>query len=130
VAQRRPGPLSLPRSERLRGRAHIQALFEQGKREECGSVAALWRRTGGSTRVAFAVSRKVDGRAVARNRARRRLREAYRRLHGVMPDGVEMVVIARGSLMERPFPSLLGDLTRVLLAVAKGAERSPERVGA
>jgi hypothetical protein len=47
-----------------------------------------------------------------------------------MPGGVEMVVIARSGLLERPFPAVLGDLTRVLQAIAKGTEGKVERVRA
>jgi ribonuclease P protein component len=79
--------------------------------------------------VAFAVSRRVAGRAVARNRARRRLREAYRRLHGVLPGGIDLVVIARGGLAERPFAAILGDVGRLLQAVARGATRAAQGVG-
>lgn len=64
-----------------------------------------------SVRVGFTASRKV-GNAVARNRARRRLRAAAAQ---VLPDhaamGHDYVVIARLETLERPFDDLLGDLT-------------------
>ncbi len=62
-------------------------------------------------RVGFTASRKV-GNAVARNRARRRLRAAAAQ---VLPDhaamGHDYVVIARLETLELPFAELLGDLT-------------------
>ncbi len=65
-------------------------------------------------RVGFTVSRKV-GNAVARNRARRRLRAAVDR---VMPTrarpGYDFVVIGRAGTLTRPFDSLVGDLTTAL----------------
>lgn len=65
-------------------------------------------------RVGFTVSRKV-GNAVARNRARRRLRAAVDR---VMPTrarpGHDFVVIGRAGTLTRPFDSLVGDLTTAL----------------
>ena len=61
-------------------------------------------------RVGLTASRKV-GPAVARNRARRRLREAMRQ---VMPAhafaGHDYVVIARKATLTRPFAALVGDL--------------------
>jgi len=61
-------------------------------------------------RVGFTVSRKVGG-AVARNRARRRLRAAA---EAVMPAHAvpahDYVVIGRAATLTRPFSALIGDL--------------------
>ena len=68
----------------------------------------------GDARIGYTASRKVGG-AVERNRARRRLREAVRR---VMPDHAagrrDYVVIARKGTLDRPFERLLGDLESAL----------------
>ena len=65
-------------------------------------------------RVGLTVSRKV-GNAVARNRARRRLRAA---VEAVMPttalDGYDFVVIGRAATLKRPFTALCGDLETAL----------------
>jgi ribonuclease P protein component len=65
-------------------------------------------------RVGFTASRKV-GIAVARNRARRRLRAAAGQ---VMPrhaaPGHDYVVIARLQTLKRPFAALLGDFEAAL----------------
>ena len=69
-------------------------------------------------RVGFTASRKV-GNAVARNRARRRLRAACSE---VMPDmgqaGYDYVLIARGETLRRPYPQLLQDLRSALARLA------------
>lgn len=65
-------------------------------------------------RLGFTTSRKV-GNAVARNRARRRLRAAARE---IMPScaraGFDYVLIGRKATLERPWQALLGDLKAAL----------------
>ena len=67
-----------------------------------------------SIRVGFTASRKV-GNAVARNRARRRLRAA---VDQIMPAharaGHDFVVIGRGATLKRPYAALVGDLRKAL----------------
>ncbi len=75
-------------------------------------------------RVGFTASRKV-GIAVARNRARRRLRAAAERvlpLHAA--PGHDYVLIARNGTITRPFAALIGDLEAALKRV--GAYREGE----
>ncbi len=65
---------------------------------------------GDAVRVGFTASRKV-GNAVARNRARRRLRAAAATVlsaHGA--SGHDYVVIARAGTLTRPYEALLDDL--------------------
>ncbi len=66
-------------------------------------------------RVGFTCSKKV-GNAVARNRAKRRLREIARL---VLPElgqsGFDYVLVGRpGVTIDRPFPTLIADLERAL----------------
>ncbi len=69
---------------------------------------------GAATRVGFTASRRVGG-AVARNRAKRRLRAAAA---AVLPHrakvGRDYVLIARGATLTRSFDDLVGDLDRAL----------------
>lgn len=60
---------------------HFVLLLAQGQRADIG-------RTG------ITVSRKI-GTAVVRNRARRLVREAMRRLPGFIPQGIDLVVVLR-----------------------------------
>lgn len=65
-------------------------------------------------RLGLTASRKV-GNAVARNRARRRLRAAAREvLTGLGRGGMDYVLIARGETGTRPYPALLEDLRTAL----------------
>ncbi len=73
-------------------------------------------------RVGFTASRKV-GNAIARNRARRRLRAVAEEILPVhAKPGRDYVIIGRVATLRRPFHALLGDLENALKRV--GAYRS------
>ena len=64
----------------------------------------------GEVGVGITVTRKIGG-AVVRNRARRRLREALRRvLPGPARPGHDYVVVARPGALKQPFAELVRDL--------------------
>lgn len=69
--------------------------------------------TPATIRVGFTASRKV-GSAVARNRARRRLRAVAAAIMPSAAPGHDFVVIARADTLTRPFPGLLADLEAAL----------------
>ena len=65
-------------------------------------------------RVGVTVSKKL-GKAVVRNRVRRRLREVYRLHESRFLPGWDIVVVARGRAVDASF----SDLTRAYLSLAK-----------
>ena len=85
-------------------------------------VQRLDRADGDATmRIGFTATRKVGG-AVARNRCKRRLREAARSLvgqHGV--PGSDYVFIARQGTADRPWERLLDDVKSALTRLATPA---------
>jgi ribonuclease P protein component len=77
-------------------------------------------------RVGFTVSRKV-GNAVARNRARRRLRAVAREtLPGQAMPGHDYVLIGRKGTLLRPYDALRGDLEAALAKL--GLRQAPVRL--
>jgi len=100
----------------LTRRAEIQTLFQQGKRIERPALIVLWRETEAPRRAAFAVTRSLRG-SVRRNRARRRLREAFRTARGAAPGWVALVVIAKRGALDEPLPALTAQLTDALGAI-------------
>jgi ribonuclease P protein component len=97
----------------LTSRAEFQALFQQGKRIDRPSLVILWRPTPRGRRAGFAVSRQIRT-AVHRNRARRRLREAYRLTREAAPPGIEAIVIAKRRVLMETFEVLKSELREAL----------------
>jgi ribonuclease P protein component len=109
-------PFALPRETRLRGAGEFQAVFERGKRVERPAFVALWIPTPGRQKAGFTVSRQVRG-AVKRNKARRRLREAFRRQGAGLPPDISVVFVGRPLVQSVSFEVLgqsLGDVLTLL----------------
>ena len=97
---------TLPRGERLRDGAEIDRLFRRGARIERPAFVLLWMPAAGRRAAAFAASRRL-GQSVRRNRARRRLREAYRRVKQDGPvQGIRLCFVARAGAVDLAFPDL------------------------
>ncbi|MGH6895550.1 MAG: ribonuclease P protein component [Geminicoccaceae bacterium] len=78
--------------------------------------------------IGFTASRRI-GNAVARNRARRRLRAAVRAiLPGPAKPGYDYVIVARPAILTCPFDLVLKDLTTAFAKVVRG--RRPDGAGA
>ena len=112
----------LGRADRLTDKQDFQAVFRYGKRIERHTLIAIWRDSAPAVRAGFAVARHIRG-AVDRNRARRRLREAYRRSDAARPDGVAMVFVARPSALTSAFGVLQKDVESALAAIGARERR-------
>ena len=80
-------------------------------------MIVLWRASDGPRRAGFAVGRQIRG-AVRRNRARRRLREAYRAARDAAPTGVDLVVIGRGAALTLSLDGLIDDMRNAFRVMA------------
>ena len=108
-----------PAITRLTKRADFLRAAAARARSTPGFLLQARRRAeGGGVRVGFTCSKKV-GNAVARNRAKRRLREVARLvLPGGARDGWDYVLVGRREVTaEREFAALLDDLGRALAKV-------------
>lgn len=98
-APRPPNPLGqrFPRTSRVRRGEDFQAIM--ARRVSAGDrVLLVFALANGlpQPRLGLAVSRKV-GNAVARNRWKRLVREAFRRARAELPGGLDLVVVPRAA---------------------------------
>ena len=103
---------------RLSSPSAFRSVFSTGRSYAQGSVVlyVAKRSTGnGPARAGLVVSRKVGG-AVARNRAKRLLREALRLEGRQLPEGIDLVVVARPSVAGASYREIAGDIRELLRA--------------
>jgi len=94
-----------PKVSTLRGRADFDRLYAKGRHHRIGGLTVILAPALSEPgRVAFVASRKVGG-AVARNRAKRRMRAALARID---PNPrVDAVYSATTSVLSAPFSDLV-----------------------
>lgn len=121
---RRYPTLMLPIDQRLRNNRHFRRVYAQG-RSFVQDVAVLyvWNRTeeaqteAQGVRIGFVVSKKL-GKAVCRNRLKRRLREAMRLQMGTLRSGTyDIIFVGRKGLNTARWR----DIQRVVASLLKRA---------
>ena len=103
----------------------FRRLYAKGKSAATGNIAVYVRPNRlRRNRIGFTVGTKV-GKAVRRNKVRRRLREAYRIHEGIMAPGYDIVVVARVRSAFARYGELERDLLRLLdkLGVCRKGEK-------
>lgn len=107
-------------AERLTSAADFRRTYAEGKRAASKGVTAYVRATDLQTpaRVGVTAARGFGG-AVARNRAKRRVREAARIVRPEIRPGVDVVLVAGAPTIEAKFQDMV-DTVRETLAIAGG----------
>jgi len=96
----------LTTAQRLCRPADFDEARRLGRRVEAGPFTLRLRtRTGGVRRLGVIASRKA-GPAVRRNRAKRVLRELFRRNQEALPAACDVVVVVRSNFFEHSFAAI------------------------
>jgi ribonuclease P protein component len=106
--------------QHLRRQSDFRAVREHGRRINCGAFIVSWLRRepalgdsikvvptkAGVKRLGVVASTASVGHAVLRNRAKRRLREIFRRNQDLVPGGCDMLLTARTAATIWPIAEL------------------------
>ncbi len=99
-------------TQSLKGNYAFRRLYTKGKSSVQPAVVLYCRKnTCGHNRLGLTVGTKV-GKAVVRNRIRRRLREIFRLHEGEFRQGWDLVVVARSRAAEAAYGELEAQLLR------------------
>ncbi len=105
---------TLGAKQRLRRTAQFQETYDQNRRWHCRLMVLFLRSApDASLRLGVVASKKV-GNAVERARAKRRLREAFRRNRSRFTASAnDVVLVARRSILTAPWADVVSELLRL-----------------
>jgi ribonuclease P protein component len=121
---------------RLRKHADYQRVYQHSRKHFSSSMTYFFAERpsdpDSGPRIGLTAGR-VLGKAVERNRIKRRMREAVRRNLALLTRNVDLVLHPRRAVLTTPFEVLQEEVSRVFVSVQTGragkAEAKPGRVG-
>lgn len=116
MSERQCAACGFPPSARLHVPAEFKACFESGQRLSSRYFRVHYRFAD-AARLGLAVSRKVDRRAVVRNRIKRLARDSFRRSRAALP-AVELVLLAKREAAAAPSADVSADLVALWRRIA------------
>jgi ribonuclease P protein component len=119
-----PAAQTFSRQRRIKHGRDFSRVKVRGRRAVHGCLIANWLTLprGSSSRLGVVTSRALGG-AVVRNRARRLLRESFRRHQHQLDQPVDLVLVARSSIVGRKLAEVEKDYLGVLHRAQLLAER-------
>ncbi|MDW7672490.1 MAG: ribonuclease P protein component [Bacillota bacterium] len=110
-------PLTLKKNREFR------RVYQQGKSAANRNLVLHYLKSSQpEMRIGITVSKKV-GKSVVRNRVKRRIRESLRELQELLPDGYDLVWIARVSCQEADYQTLKSAVRHLLKKTFHSAGR-------
>lgn len=114
------------RTQRILRSAEFASIKEKGERVVRGCVIANWvrRPDRAYSRLGAVTSRRI-GKATVRNRARRLMRESFRRLSPQLECPLDLILVARHSIRLKSQSEMQADLESILRRQRLLKERAP-----
>jgi ribonuclease P protein component len=95
-----------PKTDRILKRGLFRRVYEQGRKVQFRYFTAfILAKQDNGARIGITATRKI-GNAVQRNRARRLVREAFRKNKWLAPNGVDIVINVKRPLVEAHYREL------------------------
>jgi len=117
---------SFPKYLRLLRRIEFRRVYEEGRRRRAPLCTAFYLANGlPYSRLGITVPRAL-GKAVLRNRVKRRLREVFRVNRGSLPGGWDIVLNPGEQVAAIPFPRLEEEILRLLPHVPPSDQVHPQ----
>ena len=108
-----------PKTDRILKRGIFRRVYEEGRKIQARHFTAfVLSNSGGQPRIGITATRKM-GNSVERNRARRLVREVFRKNKWLVPQGVDIVINVKRSLAEASYGDLEGDFITFLERAGK-----------
>jgi ribonuclease P protein component len=122
VPERRSGQ-AFTAERHIRRRPEFQRVYEGGERVRARLMTVMILATDRPiSRLGIAATRKLGG-AVIRNRAKRLVREVFRR--AVVPAGLDIVVIPRPEMLDAEYRVVQAEFGYVLRRAGRGRPAGP-----
>jgi ribonuclease P protein component len=119
------------RGARLRKHADYQRVYQESRKYFSASMTYFFSPRSNSTceacgpRVGLTAGR-VLGKAVERNRMKRRMREAVRKSLGHLQSDVDVVLHPRKSILQMELSRLEGEVSRIFVTVETSLKKAKE----
>lgn len=88
----------------------FKKVFLEGKRIESNNLIFFFLRNRYKFNRLGIIVKKEIGKAVDRNKVKRRIREAYRRINEKLFQGYDIIIIAKKSIIELDFSEIYNEL--------------------
>ncbi|NDJ12053.1 MAG: ribonuclease P protein component [Acidobacteriia bacterium] len=120
-----PPKHGFPKSVRLLRSSDFRKVYDNGTRHTCPFFAAFCVPGGPGIHIGFTTPRAL-GKAVVRNRIRRRVREAVRLELGELSAAWSIVFNPRRKTLECTLPELQAEVKRLFIRCSKNSPKPPE----
>ncbi|MFZ5365818.1 MAG: ribonuclease P protein component [Patescibacteria group bacterium] len=104
----------LPKINRLIKKEDFDLVKEKGKRFQGKWFGTLVLETGNNfSRLGFIISTKISKKAILRNRTKRILREAVRKILFRTKPGFDIIILGKREILDKSFLEISGEVEKI-----------------